>query len=88
MSQIESEKKSLEETLATLKSKVEKSLMAFCDEQYGEDDALERLDSTMKSVAQKECEIEEMRSEEKKSSTLLSLTKEKRALTRRKIERW
>lgn len=83
---IEAEKKALEETLAILKYKVEASLMAFCDEQYGEEGALERLDSTLKSVAQKEFEIEEMRSEEKKSSKVLALAKEKRALTRRKIE--
>ncbi|KAL9180630.1 hypothetical protein ACHAXT_011083 [Thalassiosira profunda] len=86
ISLIESEKKALEETLATLKSKVEASLMTFCDEQYVEEDALERLDSTMKSVAEKECEIEERRAEEKKESKILALTKEKRALTRRKIE--
>ena len=83
---IESEKHKHEQTLNCMKAKVDDILQNLEDEEYESNDTLEQLDESSKAVAKKECEIEKARIEEKKCMTLLSLTKEKRAFTRRRIE--
>ena len=83
---LESEKKSYEHTLSSMKEKVEANLMKLYDEEYVEKDTFDRLDESTKAVSEKECEIEQARIEERRANAMLSLTKEKRAFTRRKIE--
>jgi len=85
-SMIESEKHKHDQVLNSMKDKVDDILQNLEDEEYESNDTLEQLDESAKAVAQKECEIEQARVEEKKLMTLLSLTKEKRAFTRRRIE--
>ena len=85
-SMIEAEKHKHEQVLNSMKEKVDDILQNLEDEEYESNDTLEQLDESTKAVAQKECEIEKARIEEKKHMTLLSLTKEKRAFTRRRIE--
>jgi len=85
-SMIEAEKHKHEHTLTSMKEKVDDILQNLEDEEYESNDTLEQLDESTKAVAEKECEIEKARVEEKKLMTLLSLTKEKRAFTRRRIE--
>lgn len=83
---IEAEKKEYENTLATLKNKVDACLMKLFDEEYVEDNVLSELDATMRQVAEKEYHIEQKRSEEKRLVSMVSIMKEKHAITRRKIE--
>ena len=85
-SMIEAEKHQHEHTLNSMKAKVDDILQNLDDEEYESNETLEQLDESIKAVAKKECEIEKARVEEKKCMTLLSLTKEKRAFTRRRIE--
>ena len=85
-SMIEAEKHKYEQTLTSMKETVDGILQNLEDEEYESNDTLEQLDESTKAVAEKECEIEKARIEEKKCMTLLSLTKEKRAFTRRRIE--
>lgn len=85
-SMIEAEKHKYEQTLTSMKGKVDDVLQNLEDEEYESNDTLEQLEESTKAVAEKECEIEKARIEEKKCMTLLSLTKEKRTFTRRRIE--
>jgi len=85
-SMIEAEKHKYEQILTSMKGKVDDILQNLEDEEYESNDTLEQLEESTKAVAEKECEIEKARIEEKKCMTLLSLTKEKRAFTRRRIE--
>ena len=85
-SMIEAEKHQHEHTLNSMKAKVDDILQNLDDEEYESNETLEQLDESIKAVAKKECEIEKAQVEEKKCMTLLSLTKEKRAFTRRRIE--
>ena len=85
-SMIEAEKHKHEQKLNSMKEKVDDILQNLEDEEYESNDTLEQLDESTKAVAEKECEIEKARIEEKKCMTLLSLTKEKRSFTRRRIE--
>ena len=60
-------------------------MMKLYDEEYVEKDTLDRLNESAKAVASGECGIEKARVQEKKANKVLSLSKEKRAFTQRKI---
>ena len=82
---MDAEKQEYEQTLAQLKEKVDTGMMKLYDEEYVEKDTLDRLNESAKAVASGECGIEKARVQEKKGNKLLSLSKEKRAFTQRKI---
>jgi hypothetical protein len=69
-----------------MKARVDSCIMKLVEEEYIEKDILDRLHASSNAVAERECEIEQARIEEYKASTFLSLTKEKGAITRRKVE--
>jgi len=83
---MEAEKQADEQTLSLMKARVDSCIMNLVEEEYIEKDILDRLHASSNAVAERECEIEQARIEENKASTLLSLTKEKGAITRRKVE--
>ncbi|KAL7554500.1 hypothetical protein ACHAWF_018091 [Thalassiosira exigua] len=86
LSIVESEKQSFQRTLNSMKEKVDSNVLSLFEEENVEESALLQLESAMKSVAERECEIEKRQSEEKRASSLLALMRERRAITRRKIE--
>ena len=86
LSIIEEEKLSCKKDLLDLKSKVDSNCRKLCDSQYLEQDALLRLEASAKSVAKRECEIEQGQSEERKATTIYSLMKERRRITLRKLQ--
>ena len=83
---MEAEKQADEQTLSLMKVRVDSCIMNLVEEEYIEKDILDCLHASSKAVAERECEIEQARIEENKASTLLSLAKEKGAITRRKVE--
>ena len=80
------EKLSLERKQMELRSKVDHSLTALLKQENIDTDLQQKLDETMRMVAEKECHIDQWRAEEKKSNTMLGMTKEKREVIRRKIK--
>jgi hypothetical protein len=85
MSNIEAEKQADEHTLFTIKARVDSSMLDLVGEEDIEKDILDRLHSSSKAVTESESEIELARIEELKANTLVSFTKEKGALSRRKV---
>lgn len=81
------EKNTHEQTLAELRSQVDIGMIRLLEQVTIDDNQQCRLDETARSVAQREGEVEKMRVEEKKASTVATLMKEKRATTRRKLEK-
>ncbi|KAL3806415.1 hypothetical protein ACHAXA_002661 [Cyclostephanos tholiformis] len=82
---MEAEKQAEEQTLFSIKARVDSCMMNLVSEEYIEKDILDRLHSSSKAVTESESGIERARIEELKANTLVSLTKEKGAITRRKV---
>lgn len=82
----QSEKSSLEREQMDLRSKVDRSLAALLNQENIDIDLHQKLDETMKLVAEKECHVDQWRAEEKKILCSVGMTKEKREAIRRKIE--
>jgi hypothetical protein len=82
---MEAEKQADEQTLFSIKARVDSSLLDLVGEEDVEKDILDCLHSSSKAVTESEGEIEHARIEELKANTLVSFTKEKGAITRRKV---
>ena len=82
----QSEKSSLEREQMDLRSKVDRSLAALLNQENIDINLHQKLDETMRLVAEKECHVDQWRAEEKKILCSVGTTKEKREAIRRKIE--
>jgi chromosome segregation ATPase len=86
VSTIQTEKLVLERKQKDLQVKVDHALVTFLEQENVDERLQQQVDDTIKLVAEKECELDHWRAEEKKSVIVLGATKEKCSSIRRKIE--
>ena len=86
LSVIQGEKLSLERDQIQARSELDQSIARLLEQEDIDEKQQKQVQKMLKLLADQEVEAERLRSQEKKSSIILAITKEKRAKIRRKIE--